>query len=95
MLEAVIEELRMIRQAIVDEKRKEAAIPTDALLITVNQLSEQLGGISVATLYCLKSSGQLPLPVKVGGRVMWRREEIQQWVQLGCPPRERFEKMRR
>jgi predicted DNA-binding transcriptional regulator AlpA len=45
----------------------------------------RLCGISEASWYRLKSAGKLPAPVKLGGRVLWRVEELRRWSAAGCP----------
>ncbi len=44
-------------------------------------------GIGRSHLYGLHASGQLPMPVKLGRRSLWRRDELERWVQAGCPVR--------
>ena len=53
-------------------------------LITADQLASMLQ-ISTRTVWRLKSAGQLPKPVEVGGSVRWRAEEIHNWINRGCP----------
>jgi len=50
-------------------------------------------GIGRTQLYALNSSGRLPLPVRLGGRVLWRRAELAAWVssEPPCPNREKWE----
>ena len=41
------------------------------------------------------SSGRLgPLPVKLGRRTLWRKDELSAWVQAGCPARDKWQKMK-
>ena len=53
-------------------------------LITANQFAKLLS-ISERTLYRLKSTGQLPAPIVLGGSVRWRLKEIWKWIDEGCP----------
>jgi excisionase family DNA binding protein len=53
------------------------------LLITASKLAALLG-ISTRTLWRLRSAGRLPEPVRLGGAVRWRREDIQKWIADGC-----------
>ena len=53
-------------------------------LITANQLAKLLS-ISERTLYRLKSTGQLPAPIVLGGSVRWRLTEVRDWIANGCP----------
>ncbi len=50
--------------------------------------------IGRSKLYEMKSAGQLPRPIKLGRSVRWRLSDIDQWLALGCPSQERFEKMK-
>ena len=59
-----------------------ASIPCE--LITAVQLADLLS-ISERTLYRLKSTGQLPKPISLGGSVRWRLAEVRSWIAEGCP----------
>jgi len=37
-------------------------------------------------IYRLADSGRMPRPVKLGQLVRWRRAELQEWLNAGCPP---------
>jgi excisionase family DNA binding protein len=54
-------------------------------------------GIGRTQLYALHSSGRLPLPVRLGGRVLWRRAELAAWTacEPPCPSREKWEAIKR
>ena len=53
-------------------------------LINANQLADMLS-ISERTLYRLKSMGQLPKPIVLGGSVRWRLTVVRDWIANGCP----------
>lgn len=53
-----------------------------------------LCGISRATWWSLHSAGRVPLPIRLGRRTLWRREEVAAWVAAGCPSRDRWDVMR-
>jgi excisionase family DNA binding protein len=53
-------------------------------LISASQLADILS-VSERTLYRLKSIGQLPMPIVLGGSVRWRLTEIREWIAQGCP----------
>ncbi|MCA9196012.1 MAG: helix-turn-helix domain-containing protein [Planctomycetales bacterium] len=59
-------------------------VPAAAALITVAELANLLG-VSVRTVWRKESTGYLPHPVRIGGLVRWRRNEIMQWIEDGCP----------
>jgi len=63
------------------------------LLLDAKAVATMLS-VSGRTIFRLSSSGQLgPMPVAVGGRSLWRRDEVAAWVQAGCPRREAWLKM--
>jgi predicted DNA-binding transcriptional regulator AlpA len=57
-------------------------------------VAARLAGVSTATWYRLHAAGRTPAPTRLGGRVLWRRDDLELWVRLGCPDRKRFEALR-
>lgn len=55
-----------------------------SLLATPKQVAELLQ-VSTRTLWRMRSAGSLPTPVRLGAAVRWRRDEIEAWIQQGCP----------
>ncbi|WP_417377243.1 helix-turn-helix transcriptional regulator [Gimesia maris] len=53
-------------------------------LVNARELAKLLS-VSERTLYRLKSTGELPSPIVLGGSVRWRLSEIRQWISKGCP----------
>jgi hypothetical protein len=47
--------------------------------------------VSEATWFRLKSTGKTPPEVRLGGRVLYRVEDLTLWVRWGCPARKEFE----
>ena len=45
----------------------------------------RLTGISARSVDRLVSSGSFLPPVRLGGRVLWDRKALEQWVAAGCP----------
>ena len=43
--------------------------------------------LSASTLDRLSAAGELPAPLKIGGRVAWGRVELGAWVRHGGPDR--------
>jgi len=39
----------------------------------------------------LAVDGKLPRPLKIGGAVRWRLDEIRAWLAAGCPNRQEWE----
>ena len=57
----------------------------DQLLLSAESLAELLD-VSKRTLWRLRSAGRLPKPVRIGGSVRWRADEVRRWIASGCPP---------
>jgi len=57
---------------------------SEPLLISAEQLAELLQ-ISTRTLWRLLSTGKLVTPVHLGGSTRWRLEQVQNWIEKGCP----------
>lgn len=55
-----------------------------AELINAKEFARILA-VSERTLYRLKSTGELPEPINLGGSVRWRLAEIKRWISEGCP----------
>jgi excisionase family DNA binding protein len=76
-----------------------AAVPAkgrlpDPLLLATKEAAAMLG-ISRATFERLRAAGKIgPAPIRLGGRVLWKRSELEDWIGLGCPPRPEFEARR-
>lgn len=52
-----------------------------------------LCGLGLSTWWRYLSSGKIPAPVRIGGSVRWRRNELHAWMAANCPPREKWEAM--
>ncbi len=59
-------------------------------LVDAESLAAMLG-VSRATVYKMHKDGTLgPTTVKLGGRRLWRTEEVRRWVAAGCPSRNQW-----
>lgn len=58
------------------------------LLLTTHQVSE-LTSLGERTVWRYSRSGAMPNPVRIGGAVRFRRDEILDWIEQGCPRRKR------
>jgi predicted DNA-binding transcriptional regulator AlpA len=47
----------------------------------------RLAGVSKATWHRLHAAAKVPAPNRLGGRVLWRLDELHAWIQAGCPDR--------
>jgi excisionase family DNA binding protein len=54
------------------------------LMMTAEELADTLC-ISLRQVWRLKAKGDLPKPVTIGRNVRWRRSDILQWIEAGCP----------
>ena len=62
------------------------------LLMTAEDAASQLS-ISKAHFYRMHNAGKIPLPVRLGGAVRWRVEELRAWIAAGMPSRQRWQAM--
>lgn len=53
------------------------------LLITPAETARLLS-ISTRTLWRQLSAGRIPRPVRLGGVVRWRLDEVRTWIAEGC-----------
>ncbi|MFC1587894.1 helix-turn-helix transcriptional regulator [Planctomycetota bacterium] len=61
------------------------------MLLTARQLGALLG-VGKSTIWSWHASGKVPRPVCIGKRcTRWNAEEVQQWIDSGCPPRGKWE----
>jgi excisionase family DNA binding protein len=56
----------------------------ESLLLSAAEVAALLN-ISTRTLWRLLSARQVPEPIRLGGSVRWRREEVETWIARGCP----------
>jgi predicted DNA-binding transcriptional regulator AlpA len=50
-----------------------------------------LCGRSEASWWRDHAARRVPRPIKLGGRTLWRLEELRRWVEAGCPCRSVWE----
>ena len=67
------------------------AFPVLEQLLVPTPEAARACGISEASWFRLKAAGKTPAPVRLGGKVLYRIEDLKLWVLLGCPPRREFE----
>lgn len=48
-------------------------------------------GVSRAMYWKLHSQARIPLPIRFGRVVRWRKQELEAWIAAGCPPRDRWD----
>ena len=57
------------------------------LLLSARDLAAMLR-LGIRTIRAMDAAGKLPAPVRIGGSVRWRSEEIRAWLDAGCPDRD-------
>lgn len=64
-----------------------------ALVVSAKVLAKLLG-VSIRQVWRLNSAGKLPKPIRLGGSVRWRRDEILAFIEAGAPDRETWERIK-
>jgi prophage regulatory protein len=64
--------------------RGEARLERLRELLTAAEAAE-VAGVAKRSWWRYVSSGKAPAPVRLGGAVRWRRSELAEWIQAGCP----------
>jgi excisionase family DNA binding protein len=64
--------------------RAEARLDHLRELLTAAEAAE-VAGVAKRSWWRYVSSGKAPAPVRLGGAVRWRRSELAEWIQAGCP----------
>jgi prophage regulatory protein len=64
--------------------RAEAKLDHLRELLTASE-SAEMAGVAKRSWWRYVSSGKAPAPVRLGGAVRWRRSELANWIQAGCP----------
>jgi excisionase family DNA binding protein len=60
------------------------AAAEEVRLIAADELASMLD-VSTRTVWRLLSTGRLVQPVRIGGSVRWRLDEVRDWIKNGCP----------
>jgi predicted DNA-binding transcriptional regulator AlpA len=64
--------------------RAEARLEHLRELLTAAE-SAEMAGVAKRSWWRYVSSGKAPAPVRLGGAVRWRRNELSEWISAGCP----------
>ena len=48
----------------------------------------------VRTVRSWDAAGKLPIPIRLGGKVVWRLDEIRDWLAAGAPRRDEWQARR-
>lgn len=71
-----------------------AAMQAEDGLLTAKQVAELLN-VGCSHIYTMRSCGQIPLSIKLGGSVRWNKREMLDWIQEGCPPLRKWEMLKK
>ncbi len=74
----------------VKQKQEQVNQTQQPLAVSARELAGMLG-ISLRQVWRLNSTGKLPKPIRLGGSVKWRRDEIVAWLGQNCPDRAEWE----
>jgi predicted DNA-binding transcriptional regulator AlpA len=61
--------------------------------VNARGLAAMLSG-SIRWVRTQDAAGKLPKPVRVAGRVLWLRDEIEAWLKAGAPDRNTWDAMK-
>jgi predicted DNA-binding transcriptional regulator AlpA len=54
-------------------------------LLIPDTAAAAIAGVSRAHWHRLRAAGKLPPSVRLGRKVLWRRQEIELWIAASCP----------
>ncbi len=77
------------------QNEKENNSQIEPLLVSPDEAARLLG-ISRTTFYQFCSSGRIgPMAIKFGRRSLFRLDELREWVASDCPPRVKWDAIRK
>ena len=65
--------------------------PTVEVLLVGADVAGPMCGRSEASWWRDHAAKRVPAPIKLGGRTLWRVQELRGWVEAGCPDRRTWE----
>jgi prophage regulatory protein len=75
--------------------RQDASVgPNHQPLLVPAEVAGAMCGRSEASWWRDLAAGRIPAPIKLGGRTLWRTQELRAWVEAGCPDRRVWEALR-
>lgn len=69
-----------------ERSRQQLATPVNRLLLSAAHAAATCD-VSLRSWSRLDSAGLIPSAIRLGGRKVWRAEELGEWVRAGCLPR--------
>lgn len=67
--------------------------PLSPLVVDARRLAKLLC-CGVRSVRTWDAAGKLPMPIRIGGRVLWRMKEIRAWLAAGAPDRQTWAAIR-
>jgi predicted DNA-binding transcriptional regulator AlpA len=74
-----------------DTAMNQQAVADNVPLLIQDTFGAALAGVSRAHWHRLRAAGKLPACIKLGRAVRWRRADVEQWIEWGCPDRAEFD----
>lgn len=56
----------------------------EKLLLSSKEVGEIIG-VSSRQVWNLLNRGMIPSPVRVGRRTLWKRKDLEEWIDQDCP----------
>jgi predicted DNA-binding transcriptional regulator AlpA len=66
----------------------------DAPLVADAKRLSRLLAVGLRTIRAWDAAGKVPAPIRVGGKVLWRLDEIKSWIAAGAPDRDAWTALR-
>lgn len=70
------------------------AYPDGAPLVVDAKRLAELLAVGLRTVRTWDAAGKLPEPLRIGGRVVWRLDELRAWLDAGAPDRKTWAAIR-
>jgi excisionase family DNA binding protein len=68
-----------------DPERKRSMHGEDESPLVDAKEAARLCSISESMLYKLNAAGRMPAPVRIGTLLRWKRRDLLEWIDAGCP----------
>lgn len=72
---------------------KSASAESDRRLIGAIDAA-RLCGVGRRLWYDMKNAGRIPLPIRLGRRVLWDTHEMERWMDAGCLPLNQWQRVK-
>lgn len=69
------------------------SVDRSRLALSTAELAAALG-VSIRLIQRMNASGRLPRPMRFGRAVRWSVEELRDWIAVGSPGRDRWERIK-